>query len=214
VGGLLSGNLTVVDNSNNQAGSVQSVSLTGWGEDFTLATASGSSSSATVAPGETATYALTLGDTGVFNGSVALTCTGAPAESACTVSPNPAARRSNITVSVATTAPSAVAPWAIPPVWPHLPLSRTALMLAVLLAGATRAVWGWKESGARRRRTLLLPLAAGLLQILVMAACGGGGNQPSNPGTPAGTYVLTVTGTAGSGSTALSHNVTLTLTVR
>jgi hypothetical protein len=214
VGGLLSGNLTVVDNSNNQAGSAQSVSMTGWGEDFTLATASGSSSSATAAPGQTATYALTLGDTGVFNSSVALTCTGAPAESACTVSPNPAARRSNITVGVATTAPSAVAPWAIPPVWPRLPLSRTPLMLAVLLAGAAWAVWGWKESGARRRRTLLLPLAAGLLLILVMAACGGGGNRTSNPGTLAGTYVLTVTGTAGSGSTALSHNVTLTLTVR
>jgi rhodanese-related sulfurtransferase len=214
VGGLLSGNLTVVDNSNNQAGSVQSVSMSGWGEDFTLAPASGSSSSATAAPGQTATYTLSLGDTGVFNDSVALTCTGAPAESACTVSPNPAARRSNITVSVSTTAPSAVAPWAIPPVWPHLPLSRTVLMLAALLAGASWAVWGWKESGARRRRTLLLPLAAGLLLILLMAACGGGGNRTSNAGTPAGTYVLTVTGTAGSGSTALSHNVTLTLTVR
>jgi hypothetical protein len=35
----------------------------------------------------------------------------------------------------------------------------------------------------------------------------------ANPGTPAGTYNLTVTGTTGSGSSALSHNVTLTLTV-
>jgi hypothetical protein len=214
VGGLLNGNLTFVDNSNNQPGSAQSVRLTGWGEDFTLATALGSSSSATVAPGQTATYALTLGDAGVFDDSVALTCTGAPAESACTVSPNSAGRHSSITVSVATTAPSAVAPRTIPPVWPHFPLSRTALMVAVLLAGAAWAVWGWKELGTRRRRTLLLPLAAGLLLIFVMGACGGGGNRPSNPGTPAGTYTLTVTGTAGSGSTALSHNLTLTLTVQ
>ncbi len=212
-GGLLSGSLTVVDNSNNQTGSVQSVSLTGWGEDFTLATASGSSPSATAAPGQTATYALSLGDTGVFNSSVALICAGAPAESTCTVSPNPAGRRSNITVNVATTAPSAVAPWAIPLVWPLWPLSQMALMVVVLLAGATWAVSGWKDSGSRRRLTTILPLVAGLLLVLVMAACGGGGTRISDPGTPAGPYVLTVTGTAGSGSTALSHNITLNLGV-
>ena len=39
---------------------------------------------------------------------------------------------------------------------------------------------------------------------------GGGGN--TNPGTPAGTYTLTVTGTL-SGSTTLQHSTTLTLQV-
>jgi hypothetical protein len=51
-----------------------------------------------------------------------------------------------------------------------------------------------------------------------MASCGGGGGGgggggPSNPGTTPGGYILTVTGTAGSGSSALSHSVTLTLNV-
>jgi hypothetical protein len=41
----------------------------------------------------------------------------------------------------------------------------------------------------------------------------GGGGATHDPGTPAATYPLTVTGSTGSGSSALSHSVTLTLTV-
>jgi hypothetical protein len=43
-------------------------------------------------------------------------------------------------------------------------------------------------------------------------ARGGGGGTP-NPGTPARTYTLRVTGTTASGSSALSHSVTLALKV-
>jgi len=57
----------------------------------------------------------------------------------------------------------------------------------------------------------MVPLASGLLLTLALAGCGGG--TPSNPGTPAGTYTLTVTGSMGSGSATLSHSVMLTLTV-
>jgi hypothetical protein len=59
----------------------------------------------------------------------------------------------------------------------------------------------------------MVPLASGLLLALVLAGCGGGPSTTSNPGTPAGTYTLTVTGSMGSGSAALSHIVKLTLTV-
>jgi hypothetical protein len=125
----------------------------------------------------------------------------------------------NITVTVATTAASVSLPRFRPHplVPPPLPLQRDLVIFGVILAGLAWAVRGWRQSGRSGRRGALATLAAGLLLTLVMAACGGGGGSsgsgPTNPGTPAGTYNLTVTGTAGSGSTALSHSVALTLTV-
>jgi hypothetical protein len=53
-GGAASGSLSFTDNA---GGSPQTISLTGTGQDFTLAVPTGSSSSATVAPGGTATGA-------------------------------------------------------------------------------------------------------------------------------------------------------------
>jgi hypothetical protein len=46
--------------------------------------------------------------------------------------------------------------------------------------------------------------------VVYLGADGGGGG---NPGTPLGTYTLTLTGTSISGSTNLTHDLILTLTV-
>jgi hypothetical protein len=59
--------------------------------------------------------------------------------------------------------------------------------------------------------TALLPVV--MLVSMTLASCGGGSAPPLNLGTPAGTYSLTVTATATSGSATLAHNITLTLTV-
>ena len=102
-GGTFTGTLTVTDNSNGVAGSTQSVALSGTGPDFTLAAASGSSTSATVAPGQSANYLLSVGGYGGMTGMVTFTCTGTPSEATCMVSPNPATLGSsatNATVSV------------------------------------------------------------------------------------------------------------------
>jgi hypothetical protein len=123
----------------------------------------------------------------------------------------------NVTVTVTTTAPSAIAPRCRPlPPAPTLLPSRWGLwMLALVLASMAWAFVRRNQLGIRRWKSAMIPLAAGVLLILALAACGGSPNPPPpppNPGTPAGTYTLTVTGTAGSGSSAVSP-VALTLTV-
>jgi hypothetical protein len=220
--GTLTGTLTITDNSNGVAGSTQRVALSGTGQDFSFAAASGSSTSATVTPGAAANYTLSVGGESGFNQSVSFTCTGAPSEATCTVSPStltPGSSATNITVSVKTTAPSLSVPRSrpLPPAAPLSPGLRGLLMLALVLALMAWAIGRRNQLGVSRWRSTLVPLASGLLLALALAAgCGGGSSvstPPPNLGTPAGTYTLTVTGSTGSGSSALSHSVTLTLTV-
>jgi len=207
----LTGALTITDNSGDTPGSTQSVSLTGTWQDFVLTTPSGYASSATISPGQTATYTLSVVGEEGFDQTVALSCGGVPTQSTCAVSPNPAVPGSNFTLIVTTTAPSAIAPRTLP--LPPLPRPQALLMLAVLLACIAWTVSASRQVGARRR-AVLLPLAAGLLLALAVAGCGGGSSGiKGNYGTTAGTYNLTVTGTAVSGSATLSHSATVTLKV-
>ena len=215
--GSRSASLSFTDNA---SGSPQTVGLTGTGQDFTFGAASGSPTSVTVAPGSPASYTLSVGGEGGFNQSVSFTCTGAPSEATCTISPNPVTAGSsatNVTVTVTTTAASLNAPRSrpLPPVPPLSPGLRGLLMLTLALALMAWAIGRRNPLGVSRWRSTLVPLAGGLLLALALAGCGGGGNNnvTHNPGTPAGTSTLTVTGTAGSGSSAFSHSVTLTLTV-
>lgn len=214
-GGSLTGTLTITDNSNNTTGSTQTVALSGTGQDFTVSAASGSSTSATVTPGSSATYSMSVAAEGGMSGAVSFSCTGAPSESTCPVSPSSATPGNNVTVTVSTTAPSANMPRSLRP--PHLPGPLAVLALALLLASLAWAVRAGGGVEPSRGRRVFLPLAAGLLFALTLAGCGGGGSSssgpPPNQGTPAGTYNLTVTGAVGSGSTAVSHSMTLTLTV-
>jgi hypothetical protein len=218
--GAATGSLSFSDNAPN---SPQTLALSGTGSDFSFAPPSGSPTSTTVAPGATATYTLSVGGVGGFSGSVSFSCTGAPSEATCSVSPNPVtagSTASNVTVTVTTTAPSLNAPRSgpLPPVLPLSPGLRGLLMLALALAAMAWAIHRRNQPGMNGWRCTTLRLAMGFLLLFALAGCGGGGGgggtgPTQNPGTPAGTYNLTVTGTTGSGSSALSHNVALTLTV-
>jgi hypothetical protein len=213
--GAAPGSLSFSDNAPN---SPQTVALSGTGQDFTLAAVP---TSTTVAPGQTATYTLSVTGEDGFNQSVNLACTGAPSEATCTASPNPVTAggsATSVTVTVTTTAPSASAPRSrpLPPASPLSPGLRGLWMLALVLAAMAWAVGRRSQAGMRQWKSTLVLLAAGLLLILALAGCGGGaggGTTMSNPGTLPGTYPLTVTGTAGSGSSTLSHSVTFMLTV-
>jgi hypothetical protein len=81
--GNITGTLTITDNA---PGSPHKVALSGTGQDFALAPASGSTTSAAVTAGQTASYNLSIMPGGGLTGNVAFTCSGAPAASTCTVS--------------------------------------------------------------------------------------------------------------------------------
>jgi len=89
-------------------------------------------------------------------------------------------------------------------------------MVAMALTAVAWAIGRRNQPGVSRWKSAMVPLASALLLTLALAGCGGGGgsaNVTHNPGTPAGNYTLTVTGSTGSGSSALSHSVTLALNV-
>jgi hypothetical protein len=197
--GNRTGTLVITDNA---ADSPQTIPLTGVGMDFAL---SATTTSASVAAGQSANYTVVLTPEGGFGKAVSLSCARAPASSTCSLPTQPVSLASGnpttISVTVATTAPSFLPPARRSPPAPRtLLLLLTILCLLILLALVAASERRWK----------LLPLlAATLLLIALWANCGGGGGGGGNPGTPAGTYTLTVTGTSGS----LTRTLNLTLTV-
>jgi hypothetical protein len=200
--------MTLTDNA---ADSPQTVELFGTGMDFAV---SSTGPSQTVSPGQVANYSLTLAPQNGFSQKVNLTCTGAPSEAICTLTPNTVTLNGTasgtVAVAVSTTASSLA-----PPQGRLLPTGMTGLGRVFWLYGLVWLVSVLVLAAARRRRAALL-LGAGLLTVMMWCACGGGGTQtvppPHNPGTPAGTYTVDVTATDASTST-LTHTIQLTLTV-
>lgn len=204
--GTRTGTLSVSDNA---AGSPQTVSLSGTGQDFTMAPSG--SSTATVSPGQAASYTVAVAPAGGFTQTVSLACTGAPAQSTCSVPSSVTLNGSTptkvmVTVTTAGASASLARPAGFSPV-----NGRLAIWFAL---GGLPGLTILGASGARlryRRRRLLYGLMLFCLFLLgTWSACGGGGG---GPGTPT-TYNLTVTGTFTSGSTKLTHNTNLTLIVQ
>ncbi len=195
--------------------------------DFAVSAGSGGTS--TVAAGKPAMYAVSVGGSGGFSGNVALSCSGAPTGATCAVSPTSVmvsgGTAATATVTVTTTARSEVVPptanrndrWTPGTYGTPRVVAIYAAFFATLFGLA--AILGSRQ----RRRMVWAPVAARVLLLagLAMSGCGGGSNgSGSNPsggnatGTPAGNYTITVTATAGSGATAVSHTTNLTLVVQ
>ncbi len=185
---------------------------------LTFGPAAGASPSQTVTAGQTATYMLQIGAN--VNASVTFSCSGAPTAATCPA-PATVALTANtpapVAVTVSTTARSMLAPQSEPatrmqpPVaLQMLPLSVLAMLLLIItLLAAT-------QSPAGRLRFARVALSACLVLMPIVAAtlmggCGGGSSSPPPPppvtGTPAGTYMITVTAT--SGSTTATTQLTL-----
>lgn len=198
------GALTFTDNGPS---GTQATSLSGTGIDFAL-TATGPTSATIAGSGASTTYALQLASLNGLSGNVALSCSGAPANSTCTVVPGVAAL--GTTLPIAVTVETDVAVAGLAPYAGPFGTGRAAkaILLALLLPLALFT---------RRRGYARLALAFVLICSLgALGGCGASRTIPNStsPGTgtptPTGTYTLTVSAAAA----GLTHAVNLTLIVQ
>jgi hypothetical protein len=176
------------------------------------------STAQTVTAGATANFTLTITPSNHYNGTIAFSCGGLPDKASCTFNPTSAVMDGHTPLTVqwritttATTTTTTTARL-------H---SNTSIMLATSLSGL--GLFGMLVVGSLPKRRRLLGVMLGIVVVVMtisLVACGGSNNTTktiTNPGTPAGTYkvTLTATGTAGSyGGDTTGHVLTVTLTVQ
>jgi hypothetical protein len=212
-GGTRTASVSIADNA---PGNPQLVALTGTAIVPGFSLAAVAPASQTVTPGQAANYSVTLSPVNGFSQAVALTCSGNPALSTCTVTPTSVTldgtNSATIGVAVVTTAPSTSA---LLPLQPH-DGERWALGLALSgVAGlAVIGSFGSVSRTSRQRMLRRLSLVCVISLGITWAGCGGSSaSKTSSGGTAPGTYTLTVTGTSGSGSTAITNTTKVTLVV-
>ncbi len=213
--GSITGSLVIVTNEATS----HTISLSGTGDSFSIAPASGSSTNATVSAGNTATYQLSLAPQ-FLSGPVAFTCVPVAAipNATCSVAPNPATVSGStprvVTVSVTTMArsgafiPALRGPLAAQGV--HVRRVQPWLLyllafMAITMVVATAAAW-------RKSSRTPLAISAALFLVILVAGCGSGAGYGGggSTGTPTGTYQLTVTASSG----GISSTISLMLTVK
>ena len=192
---LRTGTLTVTDSA---ASSPQTVPLSGTGVDFGFV-ASGSTSQTASSSGATVGYSILLTPASGITGTAGITCTGAPTNTTCIVSPASADLSVTGTQLIAVTVSTAV--------------KHSAVQVPVSLLGLGLLLLPFAMLGRRRARMPVLILLCAV--CCALGGCGAGNistdSTPTNP-TPTGTYPLTVTGLD---SVSLAqHSVMLTLVVQ
>jgi hypothetical protein len=165
--------------------------------------------SASISAGQKAQYQLVLVSATAQSQTVSLSCSGAPPQSTCTVSPTSVTlggtSTANVMVTAQTAGPSSarivpVLPSRSHPMFPAIGLQLaafTVLLSGVLLTGASR-----------KPRRAALGLLLGWLMLL--AACGGSsGTTSGTQGTPPATYTLVVTAQSSAGSQQIKLGLTV-----
>jgi hypothetical protein len=211
VSGIVPGTVSITDDGLD---SPQAIGLTGTVQDFAIGLTS--QTSVTVTSGQAANYAVSISPVNGFNQMVQLSCSGAPAQATCTVTPSSLtldgskAVAANIAVVTTAATMALTQPYGGPPASTRLGSWSAALGGMALLVLAS--LIGWRRE--RSRRWIYGPAFLCLFAVgLAITGCGGS-TSGGTTGTPAGSYDLTVTGTFKSGSTTLSHATKVTLVVQ
>ena len=181
--------------------------------DFSVSgfTVSSSPASATVTPGQSATYTVQVTPQyGPFNSSLSFSCTGLPSKCTASFLPTSVTPGANVvttTLTLATQAASGSAGGAIFRSTGFVPPALSLLLIILALF-----IWvSFREPGLNKhfRRWLAAGALVCLMVLVVSCSAGGDGNPPST-GTPSGTYQVSVRGQ----SSCLTVSTTVTLIVR
>jgi len=169
--------------------------------DFTVVPAS-STPTTVPTPGQPATIPVNITAASGFAGTISFTCTAPPAmlESSCSASSVQVTGSAPVAVKVTvnTTGPHQVSALSWPKPWNAVP-SGIAFAAVVVASGAGRK--------KLRKGMLFVPLM--IVMIAVLVSCSGGSSTKTDPGTPAGTYNLTLVSASGSAN----YTTTLVVTV-
>src|SRR5579859_47733 len=182
--------------------------------DFTLSATPGSQ---TITAGQTAQFTITTGGLNGFTGSVALTCSGTPANATCGFAQSSLSPASGGMATTIMTVTTNASPYMPALVIPGNPGGTTLTMLIQMTAWALCCVllfWRARRLTKIGRPTWRYAAAVLLLAALsVTAALAGGCGYSSNgmsTGTQRGSSTIMINATSGS----LSHSTSVSLTVQ
>jgi hypothetical protein len=161
-------------------------------------------------PGQSGSTTVSASTINGFTGTVSITCM-LPASltySTCTLSANTLTPGGGgATLTLATTAPSAALRLPNRPRW-FLPGAAVLLLAWILLLLA---------AGKHRRVRLAFGLCVFAMLAAAFVACGGGSSStppPSSPGTPTGSYTITLTGASTISGATKSHTLNIPVNVQ
>jgi uncharacterized repeat protein (TIGR01451 family) len=171
--------------------------------DFTLTVAP---ATATVPAGVPATYTATVTPTGSIPSSVSFACAGLPNGGTCTETTNPIPNLSNGPASTVLVINTVARVTTVTDL-----LRKGGPFYALWLPIPGLALIGVGISGvSRKRRVGMAMLLVGFFSLIVFqAGCGSTKTVTTTTGTPAGTYIVTVSATSGA-----TRNATVTLVVQ